>query len=330
MSKLNIFILDNVDNIKEELKINKPKRYQELLIFLSNTNKLYEIFMYDNNNKIIINNEDKYKLIKDIIFIKEIIKDDLEESIFSRNYKELSESEQDILDEKYNCKICSIIIKNENPYFCYKCQKIFHEKCLKKWDNECKLQNKILVCPNCRNSLPIEKWIKKLDYEDNRIDNAILLNKINEYKLNDNINNNMNIIKDEIIKNYENYINKTIIIFKDILNKINIIKSNLKMKYNYKLNELINNYDLNINNLHIDDVSNIINEELDNINKKICNNKKNNENKITNENQISNENIINNQNEIINQNEINKENKINLIYYLENNFQYVIYLEINL
>ena len=156
MSKLNIFILDNIDNLIEELTINKPKTYQELISYLSNKNKLYEIFIYDNNNKIIINNEDKYKMIKDIIFIKEINKDDLEKSIFSINYNKLSESKKDILDEKYNCKICSTIIKNEKTYLCYECQKIFHEKCLKDWDNKCKLQNKNLECPNCRNKLPIE------------------------------------------------------------------------------------------------------------------------------------------------------------------------------
>ena len=78
------------------------------------------------------------------------------------------------------------------------------------------------------------------------------------------MNNNINIIKDKKIKNYENYISKTIIIFKDILNKINIIHNNLKMKNNNKLNELINN--LNIDNLNLNNVSNTINEELDNIN----------------------------------------------------------------
>ena len=156
MSKLNIFILDNLNNEKEEIIINKPKTYQELLKFLINKNKLYEIFIYDNdNNKIIINDEDKYKLIKDIIFIKEV--DNLDKSIFSINYDKLSESRQEILDEKYNCNICSIIIKNEKPYLCYKCQKIFHEKCLKDWNNKCKLQNKILESPNCRNKLSIEK-----------------------------------------------------------------------------------------------------------------------------------------------------------------------------
>ena len=158
MSKINIFLLDNLNNEKEVL-INKPETYQELLKYLNNKNKLYEIFIYE-NNKIIINNEDKYKLIKDIIFIKEINKDDLEKSIFSINYDKLSESKQDILDEKYSCNICSIIIKNEKPYLCYKCQKIFHEKCLNNWDKKCKEEGKNLSCPNCRNELPKEKWKK--------------------------------------------------------------------------------------------------------------------------------------------------------------------------
>ena len=101
MSSLNIFILDNLDNLKEELTINKPKKYEELLRYLNIKNKLYEIFLYDNNNKIIINNEDKYKIIKDIIFLKGINNDDLYKSIFSINYNKLSESKKDILDEKY-------------------------------------------------------------------------------------------------------------------------------------------------------------------------------------------------------------------------------------
>ena len=47
--------------------------------YLSNKNKLYEIFIYDNNsNKTTTNNEDNYKIIKYITFIKEINKDDLE------------------------------------------------------------------------------------------------------------------------------------------------------------------------------------------------------------------------------------------------------------
>ena len=116
-------MLDNFDNKKEEITINRPKKFKELLKYLNNKNKLYEIFIYDNDNKIIIDNEDHYKIIKDILFIKEM--GDLNKSIFSINYDKLSESKQEILDERYNCNICSIIIKNEKPYLCYKFRKYF-------------------------------------------------------------------------------------------------------------------------------------------------------------------------------------------------------------
>ena len=164
MSKINIFIVDHLDNTREDIVMTKPKTYQDLLKYLNNQNNFYEIFIYDDNNeKIIINSEDKYKIIKDILFIKEINEDDLIRSIFSLNYHKLSESKQEMLDEKYSCNICSIIIKKEKPYLCYRCQKIFHEKCLKNLDDECKLNNKNLECPNCRNKLSIENWNKKLD-----------------------------------------------------------------------------------------------------------------------------------------------------------------------
>ena len=115
MSKLHIIVYDNLDKEKEKKIINKPKTFQELLRYLSNENKLYEIFVYDKNyNKIIINDEDKYKIIREIIFIKEI--DNLDKSIFSINYDKLTSSKQELLDEKYSCNICLFIIKNENPY----------------------------------------------------------------------------------------------------------------------------------------------------------------------------------------------------------------------
>ena len=164
--------------------------------------------------------------------------------------------------------------------------KIFHDKCLKDWDKKCKLQNKNLICPNCRNELPIEKWNKKLDYEENRKDNANLMNKINEYKLNNNMNDNINKIKDKKINElkdneiiiekllikYEIYINETIEIFKNILNKINNIHNLMKLENNNKINDLLNNFPLNIKNLNINAISTAINEELDNFNIFIRNN----------------------------------------------------------
>ena len=187
MSKIDVFLLDNSNNTKEEILIMKPINYQELLIQLKanfkNIKEYFEIFILDKNNKEIkIDNEEKYKKIEDILFIREINKMILEQSIFDINYNKLSESKQEILDEKYNCILCSIIIKKEKPYFCYKCQKIFHEKCLNDWDKKCKLQNKNIIFPNCRNELPLEKWNKKIDYEDNRKDDANTMNKLEEYE----------------------------------------------------------------------------------------------------------------------------------------------------
>ena len=155
---MELYLLDESNMVKEEVIMIKPKSYKDLLKLiknkLKNISEYYEIFIIDENNKeIIINNDNIYNKIKDILFIREINKDILEQSLFEINYNKLSESKQEILDNKYNCILCSIIIKNENPYYCYKCQKKYHEKCLKEWDKKCKNENKILSCPNCRNEL---------------------------------------------------------------------------------------------------------------------------------------------------------------------------------
>ena len=178
MSKLNIFILDNLDNEKEEMVINKPKSYQELLKNLNQKYKLYEIFIFDNNNKILINDEDKYKKVEDIIFIKEI--DNIEKSIFSLNYEKLSESKQDILDDKYNCNICNVEFKGEKPLLCYRCQKLFHKKCLENWNEKCNEKNVKFNCPKCKYELPLKDWLQKLNYKEERLNEVNILKK--QYK----------------------------------------------------------------------------------------------------------------------------------------------------
>ena len=129
MSKINIFLLDNINNIKEELNIIKPISYKEFLIQITQKFKIiqdkYEIFILDKTNKAIkINNETDYNTIEDILFIREIYKNTSEQSIYGINFNILDETKKDILASKYSCSICKNIIKNEEPYFCYKCQKI--------------------------------------------------------------------------------------------------------------------------------------------------------------------------------------------------------------
>ena len=286
-SNINVYLLDNSNFVKEEINIIKPKSYHELSNQikqkLKNIPENYETFILYKNNEIKINNEENYNIIDDIIFLREIDKNVLEQSLFDINYNLLSESNQQKLDEKYDCILCSIIIKNENPYLCYKCQNIFHEKCLKDWNNKCKLQNKNLFCPNCRNELPIENWNKKLDHENSRKDSSILINKINELKLNNEIKNekikelkNNNLIQFEMIKKYEKYFKKTSKIFKDILTKINSMYESFELKTNQKLEDLINEYQLlntEIININIEDIFKVIDEELDNLKNYIINNK---------------------------------------------------------
>ena len=244
MSKLGIFLLDNLNQVSEEIKIKKPKNYEQLLKQLDNKykniEKNYELFILNNDNKeTIINNEGKYDTIDDILFLREKNKKNISKSLQELYPSLISESKRETSDEKYSCILCSIIIKNEKPFLCYKCQKIFHAKCLKEWDEKCKLQNRSLICPNCRNESPIENWNKKLDYEENIKENEDLINKLYENKIKDNMNINMNQIKDkkinelklkfkkqnQLIKTYGKYIEKSMTIFKNILTKINSIHS---------------------------------------------------------------------------------------------------------
>ena len=55
MSKINIFLLDNMNNIKEELYIIKPISYKEFLFQITQKFKIiqdkYELFILDKTNK---------------------------------------------------------------------------------------------------------------------------------------------------------------------------------------------------------------------------------------------------------------------------------------
>ena len=290
MSKINLFLLDDLNNKIGEVNIVKPNSFKDLINVLKSKIKylpeLYEIFIIDKNNNEEIINDEKYNIIDDILFIRKINTNNLDKSIFHINYDKLSESGQEILDEKYSCLLCTIIIKNENPYLCYNCQKLFHEKCLKDWDKNCKKQENDLTCPICRNNLPIEKWNKKLDYEENRKENANLMNKMNLYKIKNNMNNNINLInerkinelkadntyKSELIQKYEIYINKTLFILNNILNQLNLIVSSIDFENSNNQKNTIKNAQLSYENLEVVNISNLIDERLKNIKYYIQNN----------------------------------------------------------
>ena len=274
--KLDIFLLDNSNNIIEETSLKKPKTYQELVQSikkqLKNLPNYFNIFYQSpNNNEIIIYNNEEYNLSIDVLFIREKEQNELKKSIYTNNYESLSESKQNLLDEYYNCYICSEIIKYENPYFCYSCQKIFHNKCLKNWDDKRRALNENLNCPNCRKELPLEQWKKKLNYEENRIKDIEILNKLNQYELN---SENKEINKNEIIEEYTKYKEKTSNLFKSILTQMNEINLLIKQGNIYqKINTLIKEISIDSINLSINNISNIICDELEILKKYIFKNK---------------------------------------------------------
>ena len=274
-NNLDAILLDKSNNIIEEISLEKPKVYQELIGILKNKLKKIPKFFIIlvqslEGNEIIIKSEQEYKLVKDIIFIREINKNNLNNSIFSLNYNRLSESKQEILDEKYNCSICFKNIKNENPLFCYKCQKIFHNKCLVDWDKKNKRQNKNLSCPNCRNELPLEKWEHKLGFEDDRKNEADKMDKFAQYDLIINLNKSQEKKINELTlenEKYKKYLEECFNLIKDILCKIDDILNNRNLK-NIKNNiELIRDLSLNKFIIPFKDISQIILKKLEIIKK---------------------------------------------------------------
>ena len=348
MSKIDIFLLDNINNIKEKMNIIKPKTYENFIKQIKNKlNQLnriqnnYELFFLDKENKEIkIENEDVYNKIDNAIFIR--MKNSINKSLKEINYNLLSTSKEKILGEKNNCNLCSFIINKEKPYLCYKCQKIITDKFLNNSEKNFRLQNEVSK--------------KNLNFNEDKKDNDDLVKNLCEYKLNDKINNSMNKIKDEkkeeelifrmkkqkiLIKKYEKYIEKSMEIFKNILNKINSIHSLLRLKNNNYLNDLLNinplNFDILFNN-----ISKIIYEELDEFQNYLINNNKiekiikNRSKSSINNNDLDKETNKRNVKISINQKKVqlnqyhkgDYKNKINLIYFAKFKGNYNIFGEI--
>ena len=260
--KIDLLLLDNSNNLIEERNIQKPETYNDFQLIVKNIfTKLpehYKIFYRNEYNieKIIHNNEE-YKLAKDILFINEIKKEDnINESIYALNYDKLSESKQDILDDKYNCNICNVEIKEEKPLLCYRCQKLFHKKCLESWNEKCNEKNIKFNCPKCKYELPLKDWLQKLNYNEERLNEVNIMKELtNKNQINNEIKSEYSIFKLNTYNSYENILSK--------INKINSLfeKNNLIIE-----NDIhnLNQYEM----FHkIEGGLNIIEESIKNIHK---------------------------------------------------------------
>ena len=264
--KLKIVLLDN-NNIIEEKVIKKPQTYSQLIEEIKNNFKYlpdsFNISYPSSDTEIEINSNEEYQWSKDVIFIR--LTGPSDNSIFENNYNKLSDSCKDLLDcQTYICLICSDIIKNEKPLFCYTCQKIFHHNCLENWDKQRKVNNKIFKCPICQEALPLEKWREKLDFEENRKNIIELMKRFNSLK-------NENIKQNEIIKKYSQNLKKLLNLFINLLNKINELHSLVSPNNNMKLKNLINQLQskLNLINPPIDEIYSVFLHEFDTLQKYI-------------------------------------------------------------
>ena len=252
--KLDLILLDDSNKIINQVNIEKPESYKKLLSLINKSFKLlsnkYIIFYESESKEKRVSCDKEYKDSKNILFIRNI--SFLKGSVFSVNYNKLPDLKKEELDEKYTCLLCSENIKDENPYICYICQKIFHKKCLKDWEIKRKNQKLELSCPNCRNELPLSKWKEKLDYIENRQKEADIMNKLNENELSKALNENINKINEQKIN--------------ELKKQLNEIKKNEKNNNNNNINNNeINNNDIN-NNINVSNILNMLAEILIKIN----------------------------------------------------------------
>ena len=263
VDNINLFLLDDSHNLIEEKNIPKPKTYNELKLIINNIFirplNNYQIFYYNIYNlQKIITNDEEYKQSKDILFINELKeKEKPKESMYESNYDKLSESKQDILDERYNCNICQEIFKEEEqPLLCYRCQKLFHKKCLEDWNNKCIEKNIEFSCPKCKYELPLKDWNKKLNYNDERLNEVNLMKEItNKNQLNTELKSEYSIFKLNTYDTFKNILDKV-----DKINSLfeknkpdsnNIISSNEFNQYEipFKIVEKLNNIEESIKNI---------------------------------------------------------------------------------
>jgi len=230
---MKLILLDYKYKIIEENIIDKPKSFEELCGLLEKKLKKilnknhYKIYFYRESEKdyIEINNNNIYQEVEDILFLLSIEPKDLNKSEFSLNLNKLNEKEKEEVEEKYQCILCQMNIKDNKPYFCYLCQKKFCEKCLKDWDKKRKDQNQECNCPYCKKELPLDQWNKINSYLENRKNEAERMKALNQYEL----NKNLNYIQLEEIKHENIKLKKEIIKYRNLINTMNLNNNSIKI-----------------------------------------------------------------------------------------------------
>ena len=247
--KLYLIVLDLSGITIEVTKIKKPKTFDKLKVSikyeLKNVPNNYQIFYQkDGKNIEIVNDDETYLKSKDILFVKEVdkLKPDL-------SLEKFSSSKREILEDRYSCVICKDDDENEDEdkgkmLLCYQCQKVFHELCLEKWKERCESRHMNFHCPNCRYELPLNDWVEKVNYEDEKKYEKKLFKELNEKKLKDNVNENINRIHEkkynDLKQEFDLYKENNSKILKKILNttiEINFLIDNKNNENSSKLED---------------------------------------------------------------------------------------------
>ena len=157
--KLLIIQLNHDKQTINEASINRPSSYKALMKVILENFEINSFNMYyfdQNNNEVYINNNEQFKKSGNMIFIIENnVLNVLNESIYDRIRKHLSDSKMDGIDEKYLCNLCTEKF-TQNPYYCYRCSKKFCEKCFKKL-KDIGFPNP-LKCPFCKFEAEFDEW----------------------------------------------------------------------------------------------------------------------------------------------------------------------------
>ena len=281
-NNINICLVDKSNKKIDQMNIIRPKTYDELLNQIKRGLKIspdeYTIFYKNKDVEVIINGNYEYNKSKDTLFVRKN-ETTMGFCLLDDSCETLNELTKSQIEDEYSCNICKEFIKIENPYLCYICQKIFHQKCLEDWGKKRNTLNENLNCPYCRNELPLEQW-KEMDYEelkkqikelkeDNSKQTQLihsLKSTIRKLQNNSEVNKN----KDEP----DEYLQNSFLLIKDIIYKINEISSYIQQKSNDNLINIIPLLSTDYVKTSLDNISSLILGELEGIQKYVKNSQK--------------------------------------------------------